>query len=585
MDRLAIVEALDDLIVREDGLGFQRLARRLLKAEFPDLVAHAEKADQGRDASFTLGSRCGILLASLTATWAKVNRDLARARAAGPNFQFAIFCTPRTVTNDRIMRWREQASAEGIELEVRERAWVTDECLRARNAIIAIDELRITPAQAQSGSPEALLATEPFIISPERVSVGRTSVAMHSGRGIVTWSEAPLHRRSERVMLATCEADGVERAVLGVGADAQCAALANDLYVCWTRRAESAPLHALSVWRESTQQVVEVATVEELIAPPHLILWDGEPAVIYLAGGRTKPLVISVLAIASSAASHLRLAAPGALLPESAAVNDKRRVDIPAFSVRVGGLSVAHERGRAIALVHGAYSGHLFALTDRWRPVEAPWPFGVDIHTAEVALVEGQAHCLTQSRGNGIYSGIADLGGRGWSTPVLVAAPGWDPACAQAPRRRLGAWTGGPPLPLGAQNETFATGGMQQWIEVQGEVADEALARDLHPCGEPNPRLAATNKIPFASSMRPYGSVSSMSKGAVSASRQILASSAARHVGRRSPSMAKGEDFFSGSAATRTRSGSWRGGCRRSLGSCSRRLPGATTAYRCGCHP
>jgi hypothetical protein len=505
MNRLAIVQALDELITREDGLSFQRLARRLLKTEFPDLVAHAEKADRGRDASFTRGSQRGVLLASLTATWDKLNRDLARARTAGPDFQLAIFCTPRTVTNDRITRWREQAIAEGIELEVRERAWVTDECLRVRNAIIAIDELRITPAQAQSGNPEVLLASEPFVVSPERVLVGRTSVSMHRNRGIVTWSEAPLHRNSERVVLAVCETDKIERAILGVGADAQCASLDNDLYVCWTRRAESTPLHALSVWRESTQRVVEVAAVEELIAPPHLILWDGEPAVVYLAGGRVKPLVISVLAIASGAANHLEIAAPDALSLEAAAIDDlidNRRVDAPAISVRVGGLSVAHERGRAIALVYGAFSGHLFALTDRWHAVEALWPFGGEIYTAEVALMGGLAHCLTK-RGSGIYSGVADLSGREWSTPLLVAAHGWHPHCARAPGGRLGAWAGGPPLPLGAQNETFATGGTQQWIEVAREVAHEALDRDMHVRGTPNPGLAAMEETPFASPMAP----------------------------------------------------------------------------------
>jgi hypothetical protein len=492
MDRLVIVEALDELILREDGLGFQRLARRLLKTEFPDLIAHAEKADQGRDASFTRSGQRGILLASLTASWAKVSKDLARARTVGPDFQFAIFCTARAVTNKRIMSWREKAAEEGVDLEVRERSWVTDECLRANNAIIAIDELRITPAQLQRGETEAPLASEPFTVSPKPILVGRTSVAMHNGRGIVTWSEAPLHRHGERVVLAVCEADEVEHTVLGVGADAQCAALANDLYVCWTRRAESEPLHALSIWRQSTRRVDEIAAVGELVAPPCLVLWNGEPAVVYLAGGQTKPLVLSVLAIACGATSHLEVAAPVASLQESSAFND-----------RINRLSVAHERGRAIALVYGASSARLFALTDRWRPVEAPWPFGADIHSAELALVEGRAHCLAQSCGDRIYSGVADLHGRGWSTPALVTGYGLHPACAQSPGRRFGTWVGAPPLPLGAQNETFADGSRRRWIEVTREVADEALMRDLRLRGEPNPQLAALKEIPYASPMAP----------------------------------------------------------------------------------
>jgi hypothetical protein len=84
------------------------------------------------------------------------------------------------------MRWREQAAEEGVELEVRERAWVTDESLHPRNAIAAIDELRIAPAQAQRGTAEAPLASDPFTVSPKPISVGRTSVAMHNGRGVIT---------------------------------------------------------------------------------------------------------------------------------------------------------------------------------------------------------------------------------------------------------------------------------------------------------------------------------------------------------------------------------------------------------------
>ena len=506
MDRLTVVEALDELVLREDGLGFQRLARRLLKSEFPDLIAHTEKADQGRDASFTRSGKRGILLASLTATWAKVSRDLARARTAGPDFQIAIFCTARPVTNERIMRWRERAAEEGVELEVRERAWVTDECLHPRNAIIAVDELRIAPEQAQEGRAGALLASEPFTVSPKPISIGRTSVAMHNGGGVVAWSEAPLDWNSERIMLAFCEPEGVEGTFLGEGADAQCASLANDLYVCWTRRHEDAPLHTLRIWQQSTQQVVEIMAVEELIAPPHLAMWDNEPAVVYLAGGRAKPLAISALAIASSAESHLEVASPGVLLQESAAIDeliDIRRVEPPAFSVRVGGLSVAHGRGRAVALIYGVFSAHLFVLTDRWRPVEAPWPFRGEIHSAELAVAGGRVHCLTQSRGGGIYSGVADLGGRGWSDAVLLTGHGWHPECVQSSGRRFGAWVGSPPLPLGAQHEAFAAGSVQRWIDEMGELAEEARARDLYRRGEPDLQLTALGGFQDASPLAP----------------------------------------------------------------------------------
>ena len=358
-----------------------------------------------------------------------------------------------------------------VELEVRERAWVADECLRGGNAIIAIDELRIPPEQALRGADDHLLAGEPFIVSAAPVHVGRTSVAMHRGRGVISWSANPLTYSDEQVVLAICEEETVVRRIaLGRGADAQCAALNDELYTCWSRRSHDDPQwSSLHVWRESTSRTAEVATVNELISPAFLILWEHAPAVVYLAGGRTLPLTLSVVALADGTADHLEIGSAEALLHERTAVIDQldgNPVELPTPSVRVGGLSVAHAHGKALALVHGVFSGRLFALTDSWRSIDASWPFGRGIANAEISIIGGRGHCVANLLERGIYSAIADLALAEWSKPIRVAANGWHPSCIAARGRRLAAWTGGPPLPLGVQDDSAAPGNTMRWIAI-----------------------------------------------------------------------------------------------------------------------
>lgn len=141
--RIAVVNALDDLMDRKDGVTFQRLARRLLEERFPGVLPHAETRDLGRDATFVFRGRPAILCASLTATGTKVTEDLRRAQQMTPPLAVAVFCTPKSVTNERIASWRRAASDLGVELVVLEREWVIDQCLRPANAWTVVDDLRV----------------------------------------------------------------------------------------------------------------------------------------------------------------------------------------------------------------------------------------------------------------------------------------------------------------------------------------------------------------------------------------------------------------------------------------------------------
>src|SRR5260370_386178 len=102
--RLLVLSAIADMINRQDGVAFQRLARRLLEEHYPGLIPHAHNHDLGRDATFPYEGRVAILLASLTASRRKLTDDVRRATTTADHFDIALYCTPRSVTNAEIER-------------------------------------------------------------------------------------------------------------------------------------------------------------------------------------------------------------------------------------------------------------------------------------------------------------------------------------------------------------------------------------------------------------------------------------------------------------------------------------------------
>src|SRR5688500_6524024 len=93
--KMELIRALDDMVQREDGLTFQRLARRLLRETVSTLIPHAEHNDLGRDATIEWRGGSTIVLTSLDARLDKIRADIKRALGTGASARQAIFCTPR----------------------------------------------------------------------------------------------------------------------------------------------------------------------------------------------------------------------------------------------------------------------------------------------------------------------------------------------------------------------------------------------------------------------------------------------------------------------------------------------------------
>jgi tetratricopeptide (TPR) repeat protein len=156
MPRSTVTRALEGLIDQGDGTTFERLARRLLARRYPDLIPTAPNNDLGRDSTFTLDGRRAVLCASHTATKAKVVADVERAQAASGAFEVAVFCTPRSVTDKKIAEWRAAVTELGVDLEVRARDWVVDECLLRENLWTTISELKLSRTDIAQLFPESI---------------------------------------------------------------------------------------------------------------------------------------------------------------------------------------------------------------------------------------------------------------------------------------------------------------------------------------------------------------------------------------------------------------------------------------------
>lgn len=76
--RLDIERALDEVVEREDGRTFQRLARMLLREQIADIVPHAEHYDLGRDATVRVNGTLGNICISLSASYPKISKDIRR---------------------------------------------------------------------------------------------------------------------------------------------------------------------------------------------------------------------------------------------------------------------------------------------------------------------------------------------------------------------------------------------------------------------------------------------------------------------------------------------------------------------------
>lgn len=284
--RTHITDALADLIQREDGISFQRLARRLLREQLGSGVPHAEHNDLGRDASFVLhDGRTAVLCASLSATLSKIRSDIEKHQETGPLSGAILFCTPKPVVNGTIQKWRKAVKKEfDVDLEVLERTWVVDECLRPQNAFVVFEELRIFPPQFEKHQDP--LIGPAVNLNKEIQCIGHTTcTASELGRYVV-WSTTPTESLDEKVFL-TCltaaESDPVE---VCEGADGDCLVRPEGVYVSWIRK-DKAKRWTIAVaqydhdLRNKPRTVVVADKVSHLFGRPQLADHEGQPYLFY----------------------------------------------------------------------------------------------------------------------------------------------------------------------------------------------------------------------------------------------------------------------------------------------------------------
>ncbi|MCI0426596.1 MAG: hypothetical protein L0Z46_01105 [Nitrospiraceae bacterium] len=146
--RADIEAALDELVLHEEGIRFQRLAVVLTKEKWPDMIASEVKKDLGLDAhtpGLLAGDRKGRGLAcSLTATLPKIKQDVDKIRQQAPDVKTLIFATPRRVTNYTAMEWADDVRKEyRIELIIVSREDIITDLMLPLNASICRNHLGI----------------------------------------------------------------------------------------------------------------------------------------------------------------------------------------------------------------------------------------------------------------------------------------------------------------------------------------------------------------------------------------------------------------------------------------------------------
>ena len=161
--RIDIERALDELILQEGGIPFQRLAVVLGKRHWRELTACQPKKDLGLDAyappSLTPENIGKGLAASITASLPKISADAAKAKASYPDLKALLFVTPRKVTNATQKKWKKEIRKKrGIELHVIEREEIISELTMPENASMRAFHLgfHIDPAPSDSDRIERI---------------------------------------------------------------------------------------------------------------------------------------------------------------------------------------------------------------------------------------------------------------------------------------------------------------------------------------------------------------------------------------------------------------------------------------------
>lgn len=137
--RVDIERALDELILHEEGIRFQRLAVVLGKQRWRELIACQPKKDLGLDAyapaSLTPEKIGKGLATSITASLAKISADASSARANYPDLRVLLFVTAGKVVNATQQKWKAAIQKDhSLELHVIEREEIISALTMRENA-------------------------------------------------------------------------------------------------------------------------------------------------------------------------------------------------------------------------------------------------------------------------------------------------------------------------------------------------------------------------------------------------------------------------------------------------------------------
>lgn len=232
--RHQVVSALDAIVHREDGISFQRLARSLLRTATGYLIPHAEHADLGRDATMVRDGKPSCMCASLDCSWTKIRTDLKRVTSESPDIKNIVFCTPKTVSNKRIAKLAIDAKRDfTVDLQVLERTWVIDECMREENEYLARDVLGIF--QLPSGSNSELVIGDIVTFGTSYEEIPSLDVACGSGASYCSWSTAPQGDADESVYVSRIYPSVIAPRRVATGADPAIAVSGNRVFIAWIR--------------------------------------------------------------------------------------------------------------------------------------------------------------------------------------------------------------------------------------------------------------------------------------------------------------------------------------------------------------
>jgi hypothetical protein len=143
-----IEKALGEMVANQEWLPFQRLATRLARQRWPDLVASEPQKDLGADAhasgSVAANGQGKALACSLTPELRKIKEDATQVRAHFPDVKVLIFAIPQPVSNHMAENWaREIHDSFGYELVVVSREDIVSLLREPHNAVICRDMLHI----------------------------------------------------------------------------------------------------------------------------------------------------------------------------------------------------------------------------------------------------------------------------------------------------------------------------------------------------------------------------------------------------------------------------------------------------------